>query len=262
MFSSNYSSTTPKFVPPKKSKFASVRSSSPIQETSVIEKMSSLGLGGARRSSQRNTTPSSNIGASASERLQRNIDITEQKVDRIGSCEKCYYRTKMFSVQFLNIMGFILGMLFISFTIYLFVLLGRTNFMNITIGWIGWCTGVLGVLYTLNTCMSAIALCCSCCRWCAVPASYLSLLLFIYCLAMGVASSIEQQPVFNYLNAKGISELNMTHEEIATVKTWYSFIITAFYIMSFVELFRYILTVNLREQVLRIDNELDTLLPT
>jgi hypothetical protein len=181
----------------------------------------------------------------------RNSTISRIKYEseRITACEKTCHSCRVLYLHIINAVDIGLGISLLAFTVYLFDILG-SKFSDEQAAWVGWCTGSLGLLLFGTAMLSLMASLTPGCRCAIIPSNYLSLITFLYSLALAIISLVKKGNFFDYIEDAGLDE-NQTN----TVKSWYSVISFSLLGVAVIQLIRIILSLSFREHALRIDND-------
>lgn len=173
---------------------------------------------------------------------------------RVSACERSCYAIRLLQLYVINFIDLSLGLSFLAFTTYLYTKLG-SDFTDKDVAWVGWCTGALGILLFIVSMLSLMAVLTPGCRCSMVPSNYLAIVVFIYIVGLAVASIAKQEQFFDYLNHTDLSD-----NEVQTIKHWYTAISFTLLGMSIIEIWRLLLSLNFRDQALRVDTEFKQLL--
>lgn len=176
----------------------------------------------------------------------------------VSCCNKCCQSLKSMQVQFLNIIDFFVGCALVSFTGYLSTTLGLDKFQDPSSSWLGWGCGILGALLLIISLLGFCAMMISTCRWAMIPSRWLSLLVFLAMLALAITCEIKKKIFFDFVeDSQGNG---ITQEDVDSIKKYFVLFNYILFAMSALQLYRFIITRNYRQEQLRIDGEYEALL--
>lgn len=177
---------------------------------------------------------------------------------RVTNTEKCCYSISTLYLQFVNVVDFFMGLIFIVFTIYLASKLGD-NFGNVAVAWMGWSTLLVGSLLLILSSLSFCAVSSRECRCFVAPTDLLVVIIVLLCLVLGVLS-VELHTLFvRYLDDHGAS-YGLSEQDIDDIENWYWFIAFGFFVVLGLETLRFVFNRCFKNTVQRIDNEYEGLL--
>lgn len=176
---------------------------------------------------------------------------------KVGWCEKLCYQCGSLNLQFINLLDFLAGCMFLIFSIYLFTKFDGNLESNSA--WLVWSCVALGIMLLLTSMLSFVAITQQGCRCTMWMSSRLCTLLAVFEFAVGVAAFIIKKRFFNYLDDHGSSE-GITTTDAQDIKNWYVVMACTMLGSCVVEILRFQLQRGFSDSSQRIDGEFGALL--
>jgi signal transduction histidine kinase len=177
---------------------------------------------------------------------------------RIPWTEKCCHQFSLFYLQLINLLDFVLGAFFLSFTLYLVSALG-SEYLNVHVAWLAFFSLTVGILLLLVSLFSFCAISSTSCRSMAYPTDFMAVVIVLIDFASGITAVELQSVVITYLNNHG-NEMGLSSSAINTIKSWYLVICAGFFVSLLIEIIRLWLNRGFTYSSRRIDMEYSTLL--
>lgn len=178
--------------------------------------------------------------------------------NHVSTTEKYCFHFALFYLQIINIVDFLLGGMFLAFTLYLAASLGE-HYLEIQVAWLEFFCLIEGILLLITAALSFLAISSTNCRSMAYPTDAFALLITLIDIGVGIAASKLQSVIIAYISDHG-EELGLSQSNIDTVKNWFVVIVIAFFASAIFELLRIWLNRGFAHTSRRIDMEYSTLL--
>lgn len=153
-------------------------------------------------------------------------------------CEKCEDCFTKFGIFMLNLIDFLLGCMFLTFGIYMYMKLGSDVTDSETMAWISFLSLLIGILLLLIVLLSFASLNLTQCKIGVVLSGYLALFVSVAALIVGVVSTAVKAELFNYLDNHR-KDIGLSASDVESIKSWFMFILVALFCSAFLEFIRF-----------------------
>ena len=187
---------------------------------------------------------------------QRSEDAASSSSDvtsNITCCERLCSCLSTWGIHFVNVFDVVLGVMILVIALILFTNLGNRsgNFEN---AWLAYACLVIGCMLILVAAFGAMGVACSCCRCSAVLSGYLAMGVGLICFVLSVIFLAMKPLILEYFERDG-EALGLSSYDIKLTETWYMVIAIGLFVVSALELMRFLASMKLYELSDKIDNE-------
>jgi len=179
--------------------------------------------------------------------------------NRMGCCDKCCHSLNKFGLLVQNTVDFLVGIVLISFSVYIYHNIGSNNFNNLRVAWLGYCCIVLGILLVAISSLGFLSIIIDSCRCLTYAANFFSRFLSLLCLSLGIAFAILRENMLEYFD-ENVTELGLTNGNVEFIKNWYTVCNVSLFILSVLQIVRIQANARYRETSYRIEKEFSALL--
>ena len=184
----------------------------------------------------------------------------EEPIAKVECCDRFCIRMSGWQLQIMNFVDFILGVLMLYFAFSMYDKIGNEAFVNPDLGWLCWLTLGIGLLLVLSVLMASCGLTGGDnMRWWLTPSAYLGMLVGLVATVIAVVVFEEKTDVYDHLDQHG-TDYGLTTDEIADIKSRYTFIGPTLLAIFIIQVFRYRASGHYRRNIGRLDGEFEALL--
>ena len=171
----------------------------------------------------------------------------------VTCCEKFLSCVSLWGLHFINIFDCVIGVMILVISLILFTNLGDKS-GNFTNAWLAYTCLGLGVMLMTVAAFSAMGVTCTFCRCSAVLSGYLAMAVGLICFVLFVIFLAMKPLILEYFEKDG-EELGLSDTDIKLTEAWYMVIDIGLFVVSLLELVRFMASVNFYELSHKVDNE-------
>ncbi len=171
----------------------------------------------------------------------------------VTCCERCTSCISLWGLHFINVFDSVIGVMILVISLILFTNLGDRS-GNFTNAWLAYTCLGLGVMLITVAAFSAMGVSCTCCRCSAVLSGYLAMAVGLICFVLFVIFLAMKPLILEYFEKDG-EALGLSDTDIKLTEAWYMVIDIGLFVVSVLELIRFMASVNFYELSHKVDNE-------
>ena len=171
----------------------------------------------------------------------------------VTCCERFMSCLSLWGLHFINVFDSVIGVMILVVSLILFTNLGDRS-GNFTNAWLAYTCLGLGVMLITVAAFSAMGVSCTCCRCSAVLSGYLAMAVGLICFVLFVIFLAMKPLILEYFEKDG-EALGLSDTDIKLTETWYMVIDIGLFVVSLLELIRFMASVNFYELSHKVDNE-------
>ena len=171
----------------------------------------------------------------------------------VTCCERFLSCLSLWGLHFINVFDSVIGVMILVISLILFTNLGDKS-GNFTNAWLAYTCLGLGVMLITVAAFSAMGVSCTCCRCSAVLSGYLAMAVGLICFVLFVIFLAMKPLILEYFEKDG-EALGLSDTDIKLTETWYMVIDIGLFVVSLLELIRFMASVNFYELSHKVDNE-------